>query len=123
MRRCRATGSTPAAPTGAGTNRRGPSSTGSTSARPGHSEHQLGTTADLTSANVGFQLSEGFGDTPEGAWVRENSWKYGFIISYPAGTEGITGYAYEPWHIRYVGEATAADVHASGLTLHEYLRR
>lgn len=91
------------------------------SARPGHSEHQLGTTADLSSASVGFELTEAFGDTPEGQWLAENSWKYGFIISYPAGKEHVTGYAYEPWHLRYVGTDVAAEVQASGLTLHEFL--
>ena len=93
------------------------------SARPGHSEHQLGTTADLSSASVGYELTEAFGDTPEGLWLAENSWKYGFIISYPAGKEHITGYAYEPWHLRYVGKEVAAEVHASGLTLREFLLR
>lgn len=93
------------------------------SARPGHSEHQLGTTVDLSSASVGYELSEAFGDTPEGRWLADNAWKYGFIISYPAGKESVTGYAYEPWHLRYVGTGVAADVVASGLTLHEYLLR
>jgi D-alanyl-D-alanine carboxypeptidase len=91
------------------------------SARPGHSEHQLGTTADLTSASVSFELDQAFGDTDEGRWLAENSWRFGFIISYPDGKEPITGYAYEPWHVRWIGEAEAASVAASGLTLHEYL--
>lgn len=91
------------------------------SARPGHSEHQLGTTADLSTPSVGPEPSEAFGDTPEGRWVAENSWRFGYIISYPAGKEAITGYAYEPWHVRWVGQAIAADVRASGLTLREYL--
>lgn len=90
------------------------------SARPGHSEHQLGTTADVVSASAGYRL-DAFAGTPEAAWVAENSWKYGFIVSYPEGKEAITGYAYEPWHVRYVGVAVAAEVHASGLTLGEYL--
>lgn len=93
-----------------------------TSARPGHSEHQLGTTADLTSASVGYELAQSFGDTPEGAWVRENAWKYGFVISYPAGKEQLTGYDYEPWHVRYVGKSVAEQVKGSGMTLTEFLR-
>jgi len=93
------------------------------SARPGHSEHQLGTTVDLTSAAASWDLLESFGATPEGQWVAENSWRYGFIISYPEGFEAITGYKYEPWHIRFLGADTAADVHDSGLTLYEYLLR
>ena len=93
-----------------------------TSARPGHSEHQLGTTVDVSTANAGYQL-EGFAGTPEAGWLAENSWKYGFIVSYPGGKEGITGYAYEPWHIRFVGKDVAGRVRSSGLTLHEYLLR
>ncbi|MBI2766351.1 MAG: M15 family metallopeptidase [Chloroflexi bacterium] len=92
-----------------------------TSARAGHSEHQLGTTADVASASVGYQLTESFGATPEGKWLAANSWKYGFIISYPQGSEGITGYAYEPWHIRWIGKSEAQKVKDSGLTLHDYL--
>lgn len=89
-----------------------------TSARPGHSEHQLGTTADVGARG---QFLEDFIGTAEADWLAENSWKYGFIISYPDGKEGITGYAYEPWHVRYVGKEVAADVRASGLTLREFL--
>jgi len=89
-----------------------------TSAKPGHSEHQLGTTAD-----VGYDghYLEDFTGTPAAAWLRDNSWKYGFIVSYPEGKEGVTGYAPEAWHIRFVGKDVASRVHSSGLTLHEYL--
>lgn len=93
------------------------------SALPGHSEHQLGTTVDLTSAAVAWDLDKAFGATPEGQWVAAHGWEYGFIISYPEGAEAITGYSYEPWHVRFLGVAVAADVVASGLTLHEYLLR
>ena len=89
-----------------------------TSARPGHSEHQLGTTADVGARG---QFLEDFIGTAEADWLAENAWKYGFIISYPDGKEDITGYAYEPWHVRYVGKEVAADVQASGLTLREFL--
>ena len=91
-----------------------------TSAHPGHSEHQLGTTTDVTSASNSYGL-EGFENTPESAWLAANSWRYGFIISYPAGKEAVTGYAFEPWHVRWLGKETAAKVHDSGLTLHEWL--
>lgn len=91
------------------------------SARAGHSEHQLGTTIDFTSPAVGYALVEAFGATPEGRWLRENAHGYGFVMSYPEGKESITGYAYEPWHFRYVGDAVAADVRRRGLTLVEYL--
>ena len=91
-----------------------------TSARPGHSEHQLGTTADVSSASAGYQL-EPFIGTPEAAWVEANAWRFGFIVSYPDGTEEITGYTYEPWHIRYIGQELAREVQESGKTLHEFL--
>lgn len=89
-----------------------------TSARAGHSEHQLGTTADVGARG---QELEAFQGTPEAAWVAANSYKYGFIVSYPDGKESITGYAPEPWHVRYVGKDVAQKVRDSGLTLHEYL--
>ena len=85
------------------------------SARPGHSEHQTGFTVDIT------QIDSDYADTPEGRWVAENSYKYGFIVRYPLGKHLITGYIYEPWHLRYLGESTARLVHDSGLTLEEFL--
>lgn len=92
------------------------------SAHPGHSEHQLGTTVDVSSPGAGYGL-ESFVGTADAAWVEANAWRFGFVVSYPEGTEHITGYAYEPWHIRWVGRAEAQRVHESGLTLHEYLAR
>jgi zinc D-Ala-D-Ala carboxypeptidase len=91
------------------------------SARPGHSEHQLGTTVDVTSASAGYRLVPAFGQTAEGRWLAENAHRFGFIISYPENMEHITGYIYEPWHIRWIGVEMAQDVYRSGLTLHEYL--
>jgi zinc D-Ala-D-Ala carboxypeptidase len=92
-----------------------------TSARAGHSEHQLGTVADVGSPGV---YLEDFTGTPAAQWLAQHSWQYGFIISYPTPeSEAITGYAYEPWHIRWLGKNKAADVHNSGLTLHEFLLR
>lgn len=85
------------------------------SARPGHSEHQLGLAIDVNSIEFTFA------DTKEGKWLAENCYKYGFIIRYKEGTEHITGYMYEPWHIRYLGKELAEEVHFSGLTLEEYL--
>ena len=92
------------------------------SAEAGHSEHQLGTTVDLTTPDVGYDLTEAFGETPAGRWLADNAHIYGFALSYPAGAEAVTGYAYEPWHFRYVGADHAAAWKASGLTLVEYLR-
>ena len=85
------------------------------SARAGHSEHQTGLTLDLDS------FDQNYGDTPIGKWLAENCWQYGFIIRYPKGKEHITGYEYEPWHVRYLGKSTASLVYHSGLTLEEFL--
>lgn len=85
------------------------------SARAGHSEHQTGLAFDLNS------IEESFADTKEGKWVNQNCHKYGFIIRYPSDKEDITGYKWEPWHIRYLGEDTAQAVYDSGLCLEEYL--
>ena len=92
------------------------------SAEAGHSEHQLGTAADLTTSDVGYDLPETFGDTPAGRWLAANAHIYGFALSYPPGAEEVTGYAYEPWHYRYIGTDHAQAWRASGLTLVEYLR-
>lgn len=85
------------------------------SARAGHSEHQSGLALDLNS----FEYS--FGETPEGKWLAANAHLYGFIIRYPADKEALTGYRYEPWHVRYLGRDIAAEVYQSGLCLEEYL--
>lgn len=85
------------------------------SARPGHSEHQTGLAFDLNS------LYKSFGNTAEGIWLAANCYKYGFIIRYPAGKEHLTGYMYEPWHVRYVGVDHATAIAESGLCLEEYL--
>ncbi|MEE8369295.1 MAG: D-alanyl-D-alanine carboxypeptidase family protein [Dehalococcoidia bacterium] len=91
------------------------------SARAGHSEHQMGTTADISSAAVGYQAIEEFGGTAAGRWLAEQAWEYGFALSYPAGAEEITGYKYEPWHWRYLGRQHAERWHEGELTLVEYL--
>lgn len=96
-------------------NRSGKAEADRYSARPGHSEHQTGLAFDLNS------IDDSFADTAEGKWVAEHCHEYGFIIRYPKGKEDITGYIYEPWHIRYLGKETAEKVHNSGLTLEEYL--
>lgn len=85
------------------------------SARPGHSEHQTGLAMDINS------VYKSFADTPEGIWLAANCVKYGFILRYPEGKEHITGYMYEPWHIRYVGTDVAQAVSESGLCLEEFL--
>lgn len=85
------------------------------SARPGHSEHQTGLAIDLNS------IDDSFAETPECTWVHENCYKYGFILRYPKGKEKITGYKYEPWHIRYLGVEMATEVYESNLCLEEFL--
>lgn len=91
------------------------------SARPGESEHQTGLAIDVSSPAVGYQLSEEFGDTKEGRWLRANAHRHGFIIRYPKNKEQITGYQYEPWHLRYVGPKIAGEIYKNGITLEEYL--
>ncbi|HEY5557213.1 D-alanyl-D-alanine carboxypeptidase family protein [Acetobacterium sp.] len=90
------------------------------SARPGMSEHQMGLAMDVTSASAGFDLLESFGSMPEGQFIKDNAYKYGFIVRYPQGKTDITGYAYEPWHLRYVGVDVATDIYNSGKTMEEY---
>ena len=94
------------------------------SARAGHSEHQLGTTLDFKSygGSAAWNYSD-WGTSAAGKWLRANAWKFGFVMSYPKGKTAVTCYDYEPWHYRYVGRANAAAVKASGLTLREYLWR
>lgn len=90
------------------------------SAKPGQSEHQTGLAMDITSDSVNLALSEEFGDTVEGKWVSENAHRFGFIVRYQKGKEDITGYMYEPWHIRYLGVDLATKVYESGKTLEQY---
>ncbi len=99
---------------------RGVSHTNRYSAAPGRSEHQTGLAIDISCASEGFGLETTFADTPEGIWVAENAHRFGFILRYPKDKEHITGYNYEPWHIRYVGCDLAGYLYETGLTLDEY---
>lgn len=92
------------------------------SARAGHSEHQLGTVLDFRSAGgpAPWNLTD-WARTKAGAWMAANGWRYGFVMSYPKGESAATCYQYEPWHYRYVGRDLAAQVHEAGLTLREFL--
>jgi zinc D-Ala-D-Ala carboxypeptidase len=95
-----------------------------TSARPGHSEHQLGTTIDFKSKNDPDAWTfDDWAKTPAGAWMKANAWRYGFVMSYPKGKKSVTCYSYEPWHYRYFGRDIAAKIHASGLTTRQWLWR
>lgn len=86
------------------------------SAKPGFSEHQTGLTFDLKDFNG--QLVE---DPITSQWIKDNCAKYGFILRYPEGKEDITGYIYEPWHLRYVGEEAANQIMNNNTTLEQYL--
>lgn len=91
-------------------------------AKPGYSEHQTGLAMDVEGETTrGTGLTEAFGESPEGIWLEENCYKYGFIIRYPKGKTDITGYIYEPWHIRYVGREAAAEIEELGVTFEEYI--
>lgn len=93
-------------------------------AKPGYSEHQLGTTVDITSDSIGFASASGdFYKTAESAWLKKNAYLYGFIQSYPLGKEDITGYKSEPWHYRFVGIENAKKIKNSGLTITEFLNK
>ena len=85
------------------------------SARPGYSEHQTGLTIDCNT------IDDAFGQTEEAVWLADHCADYGFIIRFPDGKEDITGYQYEPWHIRYVGVDIAREIMSKGLCLEEYL--
>ena len=93
------------------------------SARPGQSEHQTGITMDVSIESLNYDLVEELGETPEGKWLEGNAHKFGFIIRYPKETEHITGYQYEPWHIRYLGKELASKVFESKLTYDEYCKK
>jgi D-alanyl-D-alanine carboxypeptidase len=90
------------------------------SARPGHSEHQLGLTFDFT-APGDTGLTSNWEVTPTGGWMARNAWKFGWVMSYPKGKTDVTCFTYEPWHYRYVGREVAAEINESGLTTREYL--
>lgn len=89
-------------------------------ALPGSSEHQLGVAMDLGNRGS-VKLTSAFGSTPAGKWLAEHAHEYGFIIRYPDGYTDITGYAYEPWHVRYVGVEHAPRILESGLPMENYV--
>ena len=91
-------------------------------AKPGYSEHQTGLAMDVEGhSSLGSGLVADFGETPEGIWLAENCHEYGYIIRYPKGKTNITGYVYEPWHIRYVGKAAAKEIKLLDVTFEEYI--
>lgn len=95
-------------------NRYGQEAADRESARPGHSEHQTGLAVDVEPITRQCEIQACFGDLPEGKWVAANAHKFGFIIRYSKDNEAVTGYNYEPWHIRYVGPELAAELYQQG---------
>jgi D-alanyl-D-alanine carboxypeptidase len=98
----------------------GKSETLAKTARPGHSEHQLGTAVDFRTASEP-DVDAAWESTPEGAWVAANAWRFGFVMSYPRESRRVTCYVYEPWHFRYLGPAAARVIRERGVTVREYL--
>lgn len=93
------------------------------SARPGYSEHQTGWAADLVGENGACPAQQCFADTAEGKWLAANAYRYGFIVRYPASKQAITGYEYEPWHLRFIGSELANDLHKKNIeTLEEFFK-
>lgn len=95
-------------------NTQGQDEADSQSARPGYSEHQTGLAADVGASSRKCEIEACFGNTPEGKWTAANAYKYGFVIRYQEGTQATVGYIYEPWHLRFVGQKLAAEIHRQG---------
>ena len=89
------------------------------SAKAGYSEHQTGLAVDVSVPEQGCAILECFGETKAGKWIADYSWRYGFIVRYQKDTTAITGYAYEPWHLRFIGKELAKEYHDGGFTTFE----
>lgn len=92
------------------------------SSEPGKSEHQTGLCVDFTTKSIGGVVDDDFEGTAAFDWLVENSWKYGFVLRYPADKVDITGYSYESWHYRFVGLEVASIMHQTGLCYEEYIQ-
>lgn len=100
---------------------RGQADADTASARPGYSEHQTGWAFDITDGGGACGFQPCFADQPAAMWVKANGHRFGFIVRYPWMFHTITGYYYEPWHLRYVGVEAATDMAEKGVqTLEEY---
>jgi len=86
------------------------------SARPGFSEHQTGLSVDISPVPLSCALDACFGSTPQGQWLAENAWRFGYLLRYPADKVAITGFTYEPWHFRYIGTELSTEMHNTGVT-------
>lgn len=90
-------------------------------AEPLHSEHQLGTTLDISGESINYiSASDKFDGTAEDLWLRANAYKYGFVLSYPKNKTEITGYDYEPWHYRFLGTEIAKKIFDQKISVQEY---
>ena len=85
------------------------------SARAGYSEHQTGWAVDIYDTEK-CRLEYCFGRSALGLWVADHAWEYGFVIRYPKGMEAITGFVWEPWHLRYVGVDLSTEMHTTGVS-------
>lgn len=102
--------------------RRGEEGADLVSARPGYSEHQTGLAADVLPCWEACGTIDDLAASPQGAWVAEHAWEYGWIVRYPDGGTDVTGYLPEPWHLRYIGVELAREYHDGGWhTLEEFL--
>lgn len=101
--------------------RHGQSYADTDTARPGHSEHQTGLAVDISAVPAQCSLDACFAQTPQGEWLAANAWRFGFLLRYPADKVAVTGFAFEPWHFRFVGKPLAAELRATGVrTLEEF---
>jgi D-alanyl-D-alanine carboxypeptidase len=87
-------------------------------AHPGHSEHQTGLAADVSTTALGCRITN-FGKSAASAWISANAWKYGFVVRYPNGETATTGYQYEPWHLRFIGIELATKMQEQKITVLE----
>ncbi len=86
------------------------------SARPGFSEHQSGMAVDIVPCNGSCKTLDDVAASPQGAWVRDHAWEFGFITRYAEGRESVSGYEPEAWHLRYIGPELARAYHEGGFT-------
>lgn len=91
-------------------------------ALPGTSEHQTGLAVDFAYYENGIYDDNVKEDDKEAMWLKENAWKYGFILRYPKGKEDITGFNFEPWHFRFVGLELAKEIYMQDITLEEFYK-
>jgi D-alanyl-D-alanine carboxypeptidase len=100
---------------------RGRAEADTASARPGYSEHQTGWAFDIGDGSGADAFTPQFKDRPAAIWAKANAHRFGFVVRYPWMLHPITGYFYEPWHLRFIGTQAATDMSARGIgTLEQY---